>query len=132
MSNNGSIENSLAYCGLVCFLCYPNGGCSCKTDNHCGKRLSTEGCYQYNCCTSKKINGCWECKDAPCGIDMLAPNKVKLRAFIRCIKEDGIENFSKYIETNKRRGIVYHQSGILGDYDLETEEAVLRLLRQGK
>lgn len=63
-------ETAIAYCGLVCDFCYPNGGCSCKADNHCGKRLSEDGCYQY-------------------------------------------------------------RSGILGDYDLETEDEVLALLRQG-
>lgn len=60
---------------------------------------------------------------------MLAPDKIKLRAFIRCIKEDGIEKFIEYITINKEKGVVYHRSGILGDYDLETEDDVLELLR---
>lgn len=125
-------EKSIGYCGLVCNLCFTDGRCSCKSDNHCGKRLSPDGCYQYNCCTSKGINGCWECKDAPCGIDMMAPEKIKLRAFVRCIKEDGIDKFIEYIKRNKENGVVYHVSGIFGDYDLETEEDVLKLLRYGK
>ena len=124
-------EQSIAYCGLICDFCYPNGGCSCKSDNHCGKRLSPEGCYQYNCCTAKGLNGCWECNDAPCGIDMLAKDKIKIRAFVRCIKEDGIDEFIKYLTRNKENGVVYHRSGIFGDYDLSTEEEVLQLLRKG-
>lgn len=125
-------EQSIAYCGLICDFCYPNGGCSCKSDNHCGKRLSPEGCYQYNCCTDRGLNGCWECNDAPCGIDMLAKDKIKIRAFVRCIKEDGIDEFIKYLNRNKENGVVYHRSGIWGDYDLPTEEEVLQLLRKGE
>jgi hypothetical protein len=126
-----SIQGSVAYCGLICGLCQPSDQCSCRSNNHCGKRLSPKGCYQYDCCTVKGLNGCWECPDAPCGIDMHAPDKVKIRAFIACIKEDGLERFTEYIERNERRGIVYHRAGILGDYDLETEADVLKLLRNG-
>lgn len=125
-------ENAIAYCGLICGFCYPDGGCSCKSNNHCGKRLSPEGCYQYNCCTGKGINGCWECEDAPCGVDMLAPDKIKLRAFVRCIKEDGMKRFIEYVAVNRENGVVYHRNGIWGDYDLETEDAVLDLLRNGR
>lgn len=125
-------ETAIAYCGLICDFCYPGGGCSCKADNHCGKRLSEDGCYQYRCCTAKGINGCWECPDSPCGIDMLAHGKIKMRAFVRCMKEEGVARFIEYLEKNQERGIIYHRSGILGDYDLETEDEVLALLRQGK
>ncbi len=122
------ISERVAYCGLVCGLCDPCGNCSCKSSNHCGKQQI--GCYQFNCCTAKGIDGCWECGDAPCGIDMLAPNKIKLRAFIRYIKEVGLEEFYQILGKNQQNGILYHRSGILGDYDLESEEAVLKLLRQ--
>lgn len=96
-------ERSIAYCGLICDFCYPNGGCSCKSDNHCGKRLSSDGCYQNNCCTAKGLKGCWECPDSPCGKDMLAEDKIKMRAFVRCIKEDGIHNFVSYIKKKSRK-----------------------------
>lgn len=69
--------------------------------------------------------------DSPCGKDMLATDKIKMRAFVRCIKEDGIEKFTKYIRQNKESGIVHHRRGVFGDYDLKTEEEVLALLRQG-
>lgn len=125
------IQSSIAYCGLICGLCQPGEVCSCRSNNHCGKRLSPEGCHQYNCCTAKGLNGCWECPDAPCGNDMHAPGKVKIRAFITCMKEDGPDRFAEYIERNAGRGIVYHRSGISGDYDLAIEADVLRLLRNG-
>lgn len=129
---HNQFEKTIAYCGLVCGLCNTEGTCNCKTGNHCGKRLSPDGCFQYTCCREKGIEGCWECADAPCGKDMFAPKKVKLRAFIRCMKEDGIGKFSEYISRNAENGVVYHRAGILGDYDLDTEEEVLTLLRTGK
>ena len=125
-------EKSIGYCGLICEFCCPDGSCNCKTSNRCKKQLSTAGCYQYNCCTLKGIQGCWQCNDAPCGFDMLAQDKIKMRAFVRCIKEDGIEKFIEYIERNRTDGVIYHRNGFVGDYDLDTEVQVLSLLKQGK
>ncbi|MHB8131700.1 MAG: hypothetical protein ACYDEX_22195 [Mobilitalea sp.] len=55
------IVESIAYCGLVCSLCHVADRCSgCHTENNCcGNRTSPEGCYQYNCCKEKGIEGCW-------------------------------------------------------------------------
>ena len=137
--NVEQIKNSIAYCGLICFLCSFDGSCDCKKDNHCGKKASPEGCFQYNCCIEKGLNGCWECSNAPCDKDMFSPIEAKqisarrkLRAFIACIKEDGIEKFFQYIVNNTEKGIVYHRNGVYGDYDLETEEKILCLLRTGE
>lgn len=63
---------------------------------------------------------------------MLAPDKIKTRAFIRCIKEDGMKEFIGYLEQNEKDGTVYHRSGIMGDYDLSDENEVLNLLRRTK
>lgn len=133
------IANSIAYCGLICLLCSADAECYCKANNHCSKKLSPDGCFQYDCCIEKGLNGCWECSDAPCDKDMFAPNKTKrvssrtkLRAFITCIKEDGVDLFSQYILRNAGNGIVYHKNGVYGDYDLETEEDILQLLRGEK
>lgn len=125
------IAESVACCGLICYLCQPSDKCGCQANNHCGKRRSPEGCYQYDCCSAKGLRGCWECPGAPCGKDMLADGKVKTRAFITCINEDGMERFSEYIVRNAENGVVYHRDGIWGDYDLDSEEAVLKLLRTG-
>jgi len=128
---NKEKELSVAYCGLVCYLCNADGTCNCKSENNCGKRLSPAGCFQYDCCREKGLQGCWECSDSPCGKDMLSPEKIKIRAFVRCIKEDGIEKFIEYLERNAEKGIIYHRSGIYGDYDLDTEDQVIKLLRSG-
>lgn len=55
-----------------------------------------------------------------------------MRAFIRCIKEDGMQKFISYLEQNEKDGIVYHRSGVIGDYDSLNENEVLRLLRRTK
>lgn len=129
--NQRQIAESVAYCGLICGLCQPSDRCSCRVGNHCGKRLAPGGCYQYDCCRAKGLNGCWECPDAPCGRDMHAAGKIKIRAFITCIREDGLDRFADYVVRNAENGIVYHRSGITGDYDLKTEADVLKLLRTG-
>ncbi len=63
---------------------------------------------------------------------MLAPHKIKIRAFVKCIKEEGIDKFIHYIQANQKLGIVYHKTGVIGDYDLATEDEVLQLLRRTK
>ena len=130
-------KDSIARCGLICALCRDD--CNCKTDNHCGKQLSPDGCFQATCSTEKGLNGCWECADAPCDKDMFTPiapglrsGRRKLRAFITCIREDGLEKFAQYIANNAHLGIVYHREGTFGDYDLNANDEILRLLRTGK
>ena len=66
------------------------------------------------------------------GKDMLAIDKIKMRAFVRCMKEDGVDKFINYLMTNAENGFVYHRNGVMDDYDLSTEEHVLELLRGAK
>lgn len=129
-----TLKKRIGYCGLLCALCREDGSCKCRSENCCGKRSTPEGCYQYECCRKKGISGCWECQDAPCGIDVLGTDKIKTRAFIRCIKEEGIDTFCNLIIQNINNDIKYHRTGIWGkepirgDYDLPTEESVIELL----
>lgn len=123
------LKESIAYCGLVCGLCSPDASCDCRTANHCVQRFAPGGCHQYRCCRLNNYAGCWECPVAPCGKGMLAPHKVKLRAFIRCIKEDGLDALCQYLKNGMDAGYIYHRDAVWGDYDLPTEEAVLALLR---
>jgi hypothetical protein len=127
------VSNSIGYCGLICKLCHLADKCDgCKSDkNCCGRHLSEIGCYQYNCCVDKKINGCWECEDFPCGEDMFSDSHdIRLHAFVRCAKEEGIEKLAEYVLVNQEKGIKYgHQK----DYDgLNSEEEVLKLLKTGE
>ena len=127
------VSESIGYCGLVCKLCHLADKCDgCKSNkNCCGKHLSEKGCYQYNCCLDKNINGCWECEDFPCDEDMFSnTHDIRLRAFVRCIKEEGAEKLAEYLIRNQGNGILY---GHNKDYDnLENEESVLKLLRIGQ
>ena len=122
------IKNSTSYCGLVCCLCSYDGSCDCKQNNHCNR----QGCFQYNCCNELGYIGCWECPDFSCDKDMFNDSHLRLKVFVKCIKEDGIDAFSQYILRNLEKGILYHRDGYTGDYDLDTEEAILTLLRNGK
>ena len=96
------------------------------------KSIRHKGCFQYDCCRERGYSGCWECPDFSCDKDMFDEKHLRLKTFVKCIKEDGIETFSQYILRNLDNGIVYHRSGGKGDYDLDTEEAILRLLRTGE
>lgn len=55
---------------------------------------------------------------------------IRLRAFVRCAKEEGIDKLAEYVLRNQNNGICY---GYQKDYDgLGSEEAVLKLLRSGQ
>ena len=122
------IKHSIAYCGLLCGLCSSDGSCDCKNNNHCNR----QGCFQYHCCRERGYNGCWECPDFSCDKDMFNNKHLKLKAFVKCMKEDGLEAFAQYILRNMENGVIYHRNGHIGDYDLDTEDAILALLRNGK
>lgn len=129
------VRDSVGYCGLVCSLCHvaaENGCAGCRSvENSCGRHLSDGGCHQRRCCTERKLNGCWECPDVDCGADMFsAAHDVRLRAFVRCAREEGVARLAEHVLRNQRNGIRY---GHRMDYDgLGSEEAVLRLLRTGR
>jgi hypothetical protein len=126
------IIESIGYCGLICKLCLHADECGgCKsTSNTCAKHISEAGCYQLDCCVKKSINGCWECEEFPCDKDMYSPvNDAKVKAFARCIKDDGAEKFIEYVLVNQKRGLDIRKDK---DYDHRTEEEVLNLLRTGE
>lgn len=81
----------------------------------------------YNCCTSKDINGCWECGIAPCDKGMFSDeHDVRLRAFIKHIKEKGKDKLAERLFFNMQNGISY---GHGKDYDgLSSIDAVFKKL----
>lgn len=126
-----AIIKSTASCGRICCLCKPEEA-GCNQSAPCSRRHEQYGCHQYTCCQlDNEYDGCWQCPKAPCGEDQLDEESIKQRAFVRCIQEDGIEAFTRYIVVNNKNHICYQREGMTGDYDLENEEAVLRLLRTG-
>ena len=127
------IAGTIGYCGLVCKLCGLCDGCKSE-NNRCGKQSSPEGCYQHDCCIGKGLAGCWECPGFPCDKDMFAAGNIRLKAFVRCAREDGVNKLAEYLLKNSENGIRYHRdNGLTGDYDgLESEDEVLVKLRTGK
>jgi hypothetical protein len=129
--NERELQNSIAYCGLVCKLCHLAATCNgCKAaQTNCRKYLSEEGCFHRDCCVRKNIDGCWECDEFPCERDMfVGKTKGEIRGFCTCIKEEGKSKFIEYLVRNMKNGIKY---GIAG-YGSLSEKQVLDLLRRGK
>jgi len=125
--------NSLAYCGLICDLCYKKDKCDgCKkANNTCERNCSAKGCYQKKCCLEKGLNGCWECEDIyKCKEGMYSIDDFsKVKAFAICIKEDGKDNFLKYVLKNMENGWSVEKGK---DYDNKNTKEVLLMLRRGK
>lgn len=126
------VEDSIGYCGLICKLCHEVERCGgCKSEsNSCGRHLSEGGCFHYNCCIEKGLNGCWECEEAPCKNDMFSEqHDIRIRTFVKVAKAEGIGKLAEYVCNNQNNGIIY---GWKKDYDnLEREEAVIDLLHRG-
>lgn len=73
------------------------------------------------CCSDGKCN----CKsDNNCGKKYLQKGVINIIA--------AHQKFIRYLEQNEKDGIVYHRSGVIGDYDLSDENEVLHLLRRTK
>lgn len=127
------VASSIGYCGLICKFCHEADHCGgCKSDNNCcGRHLSEQGCFQYNCCTTKGINGCWECSESSsCTKDMFSEHHdIRNRVFVKVAKTEGINKLAQYVIDNQKNGIQY---GWNKDYDnLESEEAIIDLLHNG-
>lgn len=120
-------ELGLACCGLACCLCSENGDCpGCQMDGCRG----AGSCRNLLCCGEKGLHGCWECEDFPCDAPML--QKVRVRAFGRFAQKYGVETLLDCLEANEKAGIVYHRQGLVGDYDLDTEQEIFQLLLKAK
>ena len=123
---------------MICGLCSEAPECkgcradenSASADDSCARAAV---CYQRKCCLDKGIQGCWKCADFPCDNDMFSPERdVRLKAFIRCAKLDGVKGLAGNILRNQGKGILYHRDSEkhTGDYDCFCgEDAVLQMLR---
>lgn len=120
----------MAYCGLAC------AGCSDADCPGCFRKgcRETDACGIRKCCIERTIDGCHQCGDFPCDAGMF--RKPRVRAFVRCMREDGVANVLDGLARNAAAGIAYHRAdGLTGDYDLaaeESEEAVIRMIRYGR
>lgn len=128
-----TLIQSIAYCGLICRLCFRAGECDgCKTaGNLCEKNCADEGCYQKNCCEQHDFTGCWECPSlADCTQGIYAQgDESKVKAFALCIQQDGAEAFIGYVLRNAVKGLSVEKGR---DYDGKSIPKVLRLLKEGR
>lgn len=128
--NHQDVAANIGCCGKLCSFCEKRGyceGCFSK-DGKSSRRNQFEGCYQYNCAHHKGLKGCWECAQGPCDQDMFATAEGRyLKAFLSCIKEEGLHQFASYAFLR------YIQGKMLEDYrDCENEAEVLALLKGKK
>ncbi|MFY9303320.1 MAG: DUF3795 domain-containing protein [Atribacterales bacterium] len=122
-------EKGIAYCGLVCAICSKNGNCTGCRNEGCEDK---GWCKNFQCCKDKEIDGCWECSEFPCSGTML--DNLRIRTFVKFIKENGIEALLNCLERNEKKGIVYHYPGeLIGDYDIpQTEDGILNIILSGE
>lgn len=130
--NKDDLVGSLAYCGLICRLCFLAEHCDgCKTaNNRCERNCSDEGCYQKICCERQAFDGCWQCAElSACEQGIYAQGDYsKVKAFALFIREKGPQAFARAVINNTQRGLSVEKGR---DYDGKTIAAVLELLRQG-
>ncbi|MEZ3421215.1 MAG: DUF3795 domain-containing protein [Eubacterium sp.] len=117
----------IARCGLACCLCSENELCSgCNSDNCPDK----EWCDNRKCSISKGLAHCFDC-DTDCRKGMLG--KIKPYAFTLFAKRYGEKVLLDCLAKNEKNGIVYHRSGITGDYDaFDDAEKLIAFIKTGK
>lgn len=112
-------ELGIARCGLACCLCSENDTCKgCKQDGFVDLSWCKDAqwCENRKCCLEKNINGCYECNNIKC-TKGLFKDKIKPLAFCEFIRRYGKEKLLDCLQANESKGVVYHRSGIVGDYD---------------
>lgn len=117
-------EKGIARCGLACCLCTENcagcGGDGCPDAGWCENR---------RCSMEKGLEHCFECESI-CRKGLLG--KLKPYAFSRFVQRYGEEKLLDCLERNEKNGVVYHRSGVTGDYDdFDDAEELIRFIRTG-
>lgn len=118
-------ESKFGRCSLACFLCSENDHCK-----GCDACKDKDWCINRKCSIEKGFSHCYEC-DADCRKGLLA--KIKPYAFTLFIKRYGEEELFNCLNRNKENGIIYHKSGINGDYDeFDDVEKLIEFIKTGK
>ena len=121
-------ELGFGRCGLACCLCSENDVCAGCDSGSCPDK---DRCENRRCSAEKGLGGCFACAEVlQCTKGLL--QKVKPRAFTLFIRRRGKEALLDVLEQNESRGVVYHRSGVNGDYDaFETPQQLLCFLGDG-
>ena len=128
-------ELGIARCGLACCICSENEYCKgCRRDGF--KELSwckdAEWCVNRKCVLERNLKGCYECHPKECHKGIYDKN-IKAKSFAEFARRYGMEHLLDCLEENEKNGIVYHRSGIVGDYDGFTDvEELIEFIKTGK
>lgn len=119
-------ELGIARCGLACCLCSENRHCSGCNAGECPDKA---WCENRQCSIEKVIEHCFDCK-TDCKKGLLG--KIKPYGFTLFAKRFGKEHLLDCLEANEKKGIIYHRSGINGDYDDFTDvEKLINFIETG-
>lgn len=104
-------ELGFGCCGLACCLCSENDICpGCRSDGCPNAAL----CENRACASARGHTACSSC-GALCRKGLL--DKDKPYGFTLFIRRYGEKALLDCLERNERAGVVYHRTGIEGDYD---------------
>lgn len=120
-------ELGIARCGLACCLCSENETCSGCDSGTCHDK---DWCENRRCSMEKGLVACYGCGES-CRKGLLG--KIKPYAFTEFARRFGTETLLDCLERNERCGVVYHRSGILGDYDdFDDVEELIQFIQTGQ
>ena len=119
-------ELGIARCGLACCICRENDHCRGCDSGDCP---GFNWCENRKCTTQKCLDHCYECSEE-CRKGLLS--KIKPYGFTLFIKRYGEEELLNCLERNEKNGVVYHRTGISGDYDeFEDVEKLICFIKTG-
>jgi len=125
--DTSTLQESIAYCGLVCGLCDHIRDCTCRGPIKLGDKCDKEHCPHRKCCREHDYDGCWECSLFPCNMGRFADeNRGQMLGFLQYIKEFGKEKFIDRLLLNQKKEIAY---GMGGAYRLKNLDEINHLLR---
>ncbi|MCL2708457.1 MAG: GNAT family N-acetyltransferase [Defluviitaleaceae bacterium] len=132
-------SKGIAYCGIACVLCEFEGYADCpgclggynkKADDAsvigCAAEKKVAGCFDCRdypcgienddciikqCARQRGIEGCYDCRDYPCGKDYPMLNNRANKAFIRYAHEFGKDALIESLRKNFLEGVVYQKQG---------------------
>lgn len=120
-------ELGIARCGLACCLCSENVKCNGCDSGGCPDQ---DSCENWKCSMEKDLTHCYECKEQ-CQKGLLG--KIKPYTFSLFARKYGEEKLLDCLERNEKNGVVYHRSGINGDYDeFDDAEKLMEFIMTGK
>ena len=120
-------ELGIARCGLACCLCSENAVCGGCDSGNCPDAAL---CECRRCSIEKGYAHCYECPEE-CKKGILA--KSKPYGFTEFARRYGEKRLLECLRCNEENGIIYHRSGITGDYDgFDRVEDLLRFIETGE